>query len=121
MNEKASFTSDKAGRHGWFARKFLSRSRATYTFKARTTYRPISRKKSFGRLSSSSDDGQRNILEGRSLEETCRLGGLGVLILPGDYCVETPTLPACLSVVATHILQHGRFFCLFLRDLLISS
>ena len=111
MNDRSSNKSETLPRrHGWFARKFLPRPSATYIYKARTTYRPITRKKSFSSRSSSfSDDGRRNILEGKTLEETCKLGGLGVLMLPKGYCLETPTLPTCLSATATYLLNHGAY------------
>ena len=109
--EKPSIkTNTKEHKHGWFSRKFLPKASTSYTYRARTTYRPIARKKSFGRVSSIIDGGRKNILEGKTLEETCRLGGLGVLILPQEYAIDKLTLPTCLSATAMYLLQHGISF-----------
>ena len=97
----------KEHKHGWLSRKLLPRASTTYTYKARTTYRPITRKRSLSRVPSFTDGGRRNILEGKTLEETCRLGGLGILMLPYEYAVDKLTLPTCLSAAATYLLQHG--------------
>ena len=110
--EKPSVKSiTKEHKHGWLARKFLPRPSASYTYRSRTTYRPIARKKSFSRVPSLTDGGRRNILEGKTLEETCRLGGLGVLMLPYEYAFDKLTLPTCLSATAAYLLQHGKPCC----------
>ena len=62
----------------------------------------------------SSSDSQRNIFENKSLEETCRLGGQGVLPLPEDYAAIKLTLPTCLSATATYLLHHGKHRMLIL-------
>ena len=110
-------SSTKEHKYGWFSRKFLTKASTTYTYKARTTYRPIARKKSFSRVPSITDGLRRNILEGKTLEETCRLGGLGVLVLPKEYAIDKLTIPTCLSATATYLLQHGntnRYVCTML-------
>lgn len=107
--EEASVKSSiKERRQNWFARKLLPGNSATITYKARTTYRPIARKKSLSRVPSFTDGGRKNILEGKTLEETCKLGGLGILILPEEFATEKLTLPTCLSAAATYLLQHGK-------------
>lgn len=111
---------NKSTRHGWLSRKLLPRHSTTFTYKARTTYRPVARKKSFSRPLSSSDN-QRNIFEDKSLEETCRLGGQGVLALPEEYAAGKLTLPTCLSATATYLLHHGKHIMLNLRSILIVS
>ena len=100
-------SSTKDRRQNWFARKLMPRNSATITYRARTTYKPIARKKSLSRVSSFTDGGRKNILDGKTLDETCKLGGLGVLTLPKDFTTEKLTLPTCLSAAATYLLQHG--------------
>lgn len=97
--------------HGWLAQKIFRRS-STYTLKAKTTYKPISKKKSLGGIRLLSEDGPTNILTGRTLEEICRLGGLGTLELPLEHAVDKLTLPVCLSATATYLLDLGMLYVL---------
>lgn len=93
--------------HGWLARKIFRRSSSTYTLKAKTTYRPVTRKKSLGGLHLLSSDTPTRILTGKSLEEISRLGGLGILTLPPEFAVDKLTLPTCLSASAAYLLEYG--------------
>ncbi|KAL9125004.1 MAG: hypothetical protein Q9217_005732 [Psora testacea] len=97
----------KEPKNGWLKRKFFHHSSTTFTYKARTTYRSVPRKKSFSSVPSLTDGGRKDILDGKTLEETCRLGGLGVLVLPVEYAVDKLTLPTCLSAAATYLLKFG--------------
>ena len=54
------------------------------------------------------DDGRKDILDGKTLEETCRLGGMGTLRLPTEYAVGQLTVPTCLSAAATYLMQSGK-------------
>lgn len=108
QKESSIRSSIKEHRQNWFARKLLPRNSAAITYKARTTYRPITRKRSLSRVPSFTDGGRKNILEGKSLDQTCRLGGLGLLLLPKGFAVEKLTLPTCLSAAASYLLQHGK-------------
>ena len=98
----------KSHQHGWIARKLFRRSSSTYTLKAKTTYKPLTRKKSLGGINLLSEGAPKNIVKGKSLEEIGRLGGLGILILPHDFAVDKLTLPTCLSATATYLCQHGK-------------
>ena len=100
-------TTTKPYHQGWLSRKLFRRSSSTYTLKAKTTYKPISKKKSFGGLPSLSEVGHKNTLKGKSLEELSRLGGLSVFELPPDFAVDKLILPTCLSATATYLYQHG--------------
>ena len=91
----------------WLARKLFRRSASTYTLKAKTTFKPVSRKKSLGGIRLLADHSPTNVLTGRSLEEVCRLGGLGVLVLPSDFAPDKLTLPMSLSASAAYILEYG--------------
>ena len=117
-NHSQTKTTTKTHHAGWLARKLFRRTTSTYTLKAKTTYKPISKKKSFGGISVLSEDHHKNILKGKSLEELSRLGGLSVLILPPDFAVDKLTLPTCLSATATYLYQHGESFALLskIRD-----
>ena len=95
---------------GWLARKIFRRTTSTYTLKAKTTYKPIAKKKSLGGIQLLSENKPTNILSGKTLEEISRLGGLGILVLPSDYAVDKLTLPTCLSATAGHLLEKGMFF-----------
>lgn len=105
-NHSQTKTSTKSYHPGWLARKLFRRSSSTYTLKAKTTYKPISKKKSFAGISVLSET-HKNILKGKTLEELSRLGGLSVFILPHDFAVDKLTLPTCLSATATYLYQHG--------------
>ena len=94
--------------HGWLARKIFRRSSSTYTLKAKTSYKPLKRKKSLASLHLLSESGPSNILLGRTLEGLCRLGGLGIVVLPSEFAIDKLILPTCLSATATYILQHGK-------------
>ena len=100
-------TTTKTHHPGWLARKLFRRSTSTYTLKAKTTYKPISKKKSFAGIPMLSEDSHKNILRGKSLEELGRLGGLSILALPLGYAVDKLTLPTCLSATATYLCSHG--------------
>lgn len=115
-NHSQTKTTTKSHRQGWLARKLFRRSSSTYTLKAKTTYKPISKKKSFGVIPVLSEDSHKNILKGKSLEELSRLGGLSVFILPSDFAVDKLTLPTCLSATATYLYQHGESFGLSYGD-----
>jgi len=106
-NSSRTKMTQKSHHHGWLARKFFRRSSSTYTLKAKTTYKPITRKKSFGGIRLLSDDAPTNILSGKSLEEACRLGGLGILVLPPDFAADRLSLPTCLSATAAYLLENG--------------
>ncbi|CAD6577765.1 MAG: hypothetical protein ASARMPRED_008403 [Alectoria sarmentosa] len=106
-NHSQTKTTTKTHHQGWLARKLFRRSSSTYTLKAKTTYKPILKKKSFGGIPGFSEDSHKNILKGKSLEELSRLGGLSVFILPSDFAVDKLTLPTCLSATATYLYQHG--------------
>ena len=54
-----------------------------------------------------SDGSRKNILDKKSLEETCRLGGTGVIKLPQGFAVDQLILPTCLSATAVYLLEHG--------------
>lgn len=107
-NHSETKTTTKSHHQGWLARKLFRRSSSTYTLKAKTTYKPISKKKSFGGIPVLSEDSHKNTLKGKSLEELSRLGGLSVFILPSDFAVDKLTLPTCLSATATYLYQHGK-------------
>ena len=109
-NHTQTKTTTKSHHPGWLARKLFRRSSSTYTLKAKTIYKPIAKKKSFGGIPILSEDGHKSVLKGKSLEELGRLGGLSVLILPPDFAVDKLTLPTCLSATATYLLQHGESF-----------
>ena len=94
---------------GWLARKIFRRTTSTYTLKAKTTYKPIAKKKSLGGIQLLSENKPTNILSGKTLEEISRLGGLGILVLPSEYAVDKLTLPTCLSATAGHLLEKGMF------------
>ena len=111
-NRSQTKITTKSHRQGWLARKLFRRSSSTYTLKAKTTYKPIAKKKSFGGIPVLSDDSHKNTLKGKSLEELSRLGGLSVLMLPSDFAVDKLTLPTCLSATATYLYQHGEPFSL---------
>ena len=117
-NHSQTKTTTKTHHAGWLARKLFRRTSSTYTLKAKTIYKPISKKKSFGGISVLSEGHHKNILKGKSLEELSRLGGLSVLILPSDFAVDKLTLPTCLSATATYLYQNGEFFALLsnIRD-----
>ena len=100
-------TTTKTHHQGWLARKLFRRSSSTYTLRAKTTYKPISKKKSFGGIPILSDVVHNNTLKGKSLEELSRLGGLSVFELPPDFAVDKLILPTCLSAAATYLYQHG--------------
>ena len=106
-NHSQTKTTTKSHHAGWLARKLFRRSTSTYTLKAKTTYKPITKKKSFGGIPILSEDSRKNILKGKSLEELSRLGGLSIFILPPDFAVDKLTLPTCLSATATYLYQHG--------------
>lgn len=108
-DEKHSQTKTTAKSHhqGWLARKLFRRSSSTYTLKAKTTYKPISKKKSFSGIPIHLDAVHNNMLKGKSLEELSRLGGLSVFELPSDFAVDKLILPTCLSAAATYLCQHG--------------
>lgn len=110
-NHSQTKTTTKSHHQGWLARKLFRRSSSTYTLKAKTTYKPISKKKSFGGIPILSEN-HKNILKGKSLEELSRLGGLSVFILPHDFAVDKLPLPTCLSATATYLYQHGQSFVL---------
>ena len=114
-NHSQTKTTTKTHHAGWLARKLFRRSSSTYTLKAKTTYKPISKKKSFGGIPVLSADRHKNILKGKSLEELSRLGGLSIFILPPDFAVDKLTLPTCLSATATYLYQHGKFFALMVN------
>ena len=97
----------KRRKHGWLKRKFFHHSTTNLQYKAKATYRLVPRKKSFSSLQSLTDDSRKNILDDKTLNETCRLGGLGVLILPSDFAAGKVTLPTCLAAAATYLLQYG--------------
>lgn len=103
-------TTTKSHHQGWLARKLFRRSSSTYTLKAKTTYKPISKKKSFGGIPILSEVVHNNTLKGKSLEELSRLGGLSVFELPPDFAVDKLILPTCLSAAATYLYQHGESF-----------
>ena len=117
-NHSQTKTTTKTHHAGWLARKLFRRTSSTYTLKAKTTYKPVSKKKSFGGISVLSEDRHKNIIKGKSLEELSRLGGLSVLILPPDFAVDKLTLPTCLSATATYLYQQGELFALLsnIRD-----
>ena len=117
-NHSQTKTTTKTHHAGWLARKLFRRTTSTYTLKAKTTYKPISKKKSFGGISVLSEDHHKNILKGKSLEELSRLGGMSVLVLPPDFAIDKLTLPTCLSATATYLYQHGEPFALLsnIRD-----
>lgn len=100
-------TKSKTHHHGWLARKFFHRSSSTYTLQAKTTYKPITRKKSLRRIPSLSNASHANILKDKTLEETSRLGGLSVVILPAGFAVDKLTIPTCLSVTLAFLLEQG--------------
>lgn len=106
-NHTQTKTTTKSHHPGWLARKLFRRSSSTYTLKAKTTYKPILKKKSFGGIPVLSEDSHKNTLKGKSLEELSRLGGLSVFILPPDFAVDKLPLPTCLSATATYLYQHG--------------
>lgn len=95
--------------HHWLSRKLFRRSSSTYTLNAKTTYKPVIRKKSFGGIPSFSDDKHKNILKGKSLEETSRLGGLGIITLPPEFAIDKLTLPTCLSATASYLFLNGKY------------
>ena len=107
VDEKTK-TTTKSHQHNWIARKFFRRSSSTYTLKAKTTYKPLSRKKSFGGLPLLSDGVPKNTLREKSLEEVGRLGGLGLLVLPHEFAVGKLPIPTSLSATATYLCQHGK-------------
>ena len=109
-NHSQTKTTTKTHHPGWLARKLFRRSSSTYTLKAKTTYKPIPKKKSYGGIPVLSEDSHKNILKGKSLEELSRLGGLGVLTLPSDFAVDKLTLPTCLSATAAYLFLHGESF-----------
>ncbi|KAL9100182.1 MAG: hypothetical protein Q9163_004417 [Psora crenata] len=111
----------KEHKNGWLKRKFFHHSSTSFTYKARTTYRSVPRKKSFGTIPSLTDGGHKDILDGKTLEETCRLGGLGVLILPTEYAMDKLTLPTCISAAATYLLKYGMLVSSVQSRLLINS
>ena len=104
-----SSVSSKTKEHksGWLKRKLFHHPSTTFQYKARTTYRPIPKKKSFIKAPPLTDGGRKDILNDKTLEETCRLGGLGVLVLPTEYAVDRLAIPTCLSAAATYLLKHG--------------
>ena len=106
-NHSQTKTTTKSHHQGWLARKLFRRSSSTYTLKAKTTYKPISKKKSFGVIPVLSEDSHKNLLKGKSLEELSRLGGLSVFVLPSDFAVDTLSIPTCLSATATYLYQYG--------------
>ena len=106
-NHTQTKTTTKSHHPGWLARKLFRRSTSTYTLKARTTYKPILKKKSFAGIPVLSEDSHKNTLKGKSLEELSRLGGLSVFVLPPDFAVDKLPLPTCLSATATYLYQHG--------------
>jgi len=95
----------------WFTRKFLRRTPSTYNFKAKITFKPLARKKSFSSIRSHSDKASTNILKGKSLDEMSLLGGTQILVLPADFAVGKLELPTCLSATAAYILKHGKPSC----------
>lgn len=104
--EKTSIKADtKERKQGWVRRKLFPNSISSYSYKAKTTYKPISRRKSISRMVS--DSSRKNILDKKSLEETCRLGGTGFIKLPQGFAVDQLTLPTCLSATAVYLLEHG--------------
>ena len=109
-NHSQTKTTTKSHHQGWLARKLFRRSSSTYTLKAKTTYKPIPKKKSFGGIPVLSEDSHKNILKGKSLEELSRLGGLSIFVLPSDFAVDKLSLPTCLSATATYLYQHGKLF-----------
>jgi hypothetical protein len=106
-NSSQTKLTQKSHHHGWLARKFFRRSSSTYTLKAKTTYKPVTHKKSYGGVRLLSDDVPTNILSGRSLEGLCRLGGVGLLVLPPDFAADRLSLPTCLSATGTYLLDNG--------------
>ena len=108
LEENLQKSVEKTHQHNWLARKLFHRSSSTYTLKLKNTPKPVKRKKSFGVIPKLEDGGQKNILKDRSVEEICRLGGVGLLILPKEFAVENLTLPTCLSATGTFLLQHGK-------------
>ena len=106
-NHTQTKTTTKSHHPGWLARKLFRRSTSTYTLKARTTYKPIVKKKSFAGIPVLSQDSHKNTLKGKSLEELSRLGGLSVFVLPPEFAVDKLPLPTCLSATATYLCQHG--------------
>lgn len=110
-NHSQTKTTTKSHHAGWLARKLFRRSSSIYTLKAKTTYKPIAKKKSFGGIPVLSEDCRKVILKGKSLEQLGRLGGLSVLVLPSNFAVDKLTLPTCLSATATYLLEHGESLC----------
>ena len=109
-NHSQTKTTTKTHHAGWLARKLFRRSSSTYTLKAKTTYKPIPKKKSFGGIPVLSEDSHKNILKNKTLEELSRLGGLSVLTLPPEFAIDKLTLPTCLSATATYLYLHGESF-----------
>lgn len=108
MLEDSEKTTTK-NHHGWLARNIFRRTSSTYTLKAKTTYKPLTRKKSLGGIPLLSNNAApKNIITGKSLEELSRLGGIGVLLLPNEFAVDKLTLPTSLSAIAAYLLQHGK-------------
>ena len=104
--EKTSIKADtKERKQGWVRRKLFPNSISSYSYRAKTTYKPMSRRKSISRMVS--DGSRKNILDKKSLEETCRLGGTGVIKLPQGFAVNQLILPTCLSATAGYLLEHG--------------
>lgn len=51
---------------------------------------------------------RKNILQGTSLEELCRLGGLGPLRLPDGFTpIEVLKIPSSLAATATYVVESG--------------
>ena len=96
----------KVHRH-WLSRKFLPRSSSTFTLKAKTAFKPLSRKKSLGGFLARGESASTNVLKDRSLEEVCRLGGTIPLILPPEFALNELFLPASLTTLANYILQQS--------------
>ena len=97
--------------HHWLP-KFFRRSSSTYDLKEKISYKPLLPKKSLGGLRLLSESSRTNVLTGQTLEETCRLGGSRVLILPRDFAIAKLTLPTCLKILMDFLLENGRLhFC----------
>ena len=100
---------EKIHQPNWLSRKFFHRSASSYHLKVKSTstHKTLKHRKSFAMISKL-EPGGRNILLDKSLEEICRLGGTGSLILPDGFGARKRfSLPTCLSATATYLLQHG--------------
>ena len=97
---------------------YLRRSSSSDSLNAKTTDKSLPRKMSLASFRLHSQSSPSNVLTGQTLEDVCRLGGLGTLILPGGFSIDQLKLPICLSASAKYILNNGRLrsSCLILCE-----